>query len=71
MTQKEKDMMNLMVWKMARKYLRAEKKNASEEKLDGMFAMMNLVDYMFNVNFTDLMDAIEKGKSYEEIFGDE
>ena len=71
MTKKEKSTMNLMVWKIARRYLRAEKKGASEEKLDGMFAVMSTIEYMLGIDINMVMAEIEKGKTYEEIFGDE
>ena len=71
MTKKEKSIMNLTAWKIARRYLRAEKGGASEDKLDGMFAVITTLEYMLGLDINTVMAEIEKGKTYEEIFGDE
>ena len=71
MTKKEKSTMNLTSWKIARRYLREEKKGTSEDKLDGMFAVITTLEYMLGLDINTVMAEIEKGKTYEEIFGDE
>ena len=71
MTKKEKSTMNLTAWKIARRYLREEKKGASEDKLDGMFAVITTLEYMLGLDINTVMAEIEKGKTYEEIFGEE
>ena len=71
MTKKEKSTMNLTAWKIARRYLREEKKGVSEDKLDGMFAIITTLEYMLGMDINTVMAEIEKGKTYEEIFGDE
>ena len=71
MTKKEKSTMNLTAWKIARRYLREEKKGVSEDKLDGMFAIITTLEYMLGMDINTVMSEIEKGKTYEEIFGDE
>ena len=71
MTKKEKSTMNLTAWKIARRYLREEKKGASEDKLDGMFVVITTLEYMLGLDINTVMAEIEKGKTYEEIFGDE
>ena len=71
MTKKEKSTMNLTAWKIARRYLREEKKGASEDKLYGMFAVITTLEYMLGLDINAVMAEIEKGKTYEEIFGEE
>ena len=71
MTKKEKETMNLLAWKVARRYLRAEKKGESEEKLNGMFTMISMMEYILGIDINTVMAEIEKDKTYEEIFGDD
>ena len=70
MTKKEKEMLNATLWKLARRYARAENNNKNEEYLDGYYSAMTTVFNSLNteINLTDLLVNIKKGMSYEEIF---
>ncbi len=70
MTKKEKETMNLLTWKVARRYLRAEEKGRSEEELKGMFTMISMMENTLGIDINAVMAEIKKGKTYEEMFGD-
>ena len=69
MTKKEREMLNVTLWKLARRYVRAEN-NGKEEYTDGYYSAMTTVFNSMNteISLTDLLVYIKKGMSYEEIF---
>lgn len=72
MTKKERENKNMMAWKMARSYERAEKKGASRDYLEGMWRVMTTFQLMSDdIDFTDMLIAIEQGKYYRDYFGGE
>ena len=74
MTKKEKEMMKVAFWKLARRYVRAENNDAKEEYLDGyysaMVTMYTSLDFTLKsgVDLTDLLVKIKDGMTYDEIF---
>ena len=70
MTKKEREMLNVTLWKLARRYVRAENNGEKEEYLDGYYLSMTTVFNSLNteISLTDLLVNIKKGMSYEEIF---
>ena len=70
MTKKEKETMNITLWKLASRYVRAENNGKSEEYLDGYYSAMVTVFSTLNtdIDVTDLLVKIEKGMTYDEIF---
>lgn len=70
MTKKEKETLNVTLWKLARRYVRNENNGKNEEYLDGYYSAMVTVFSTLNVgiDLTDLLVYIKKGMSYEEIF---
>ena len=70
MTKKERETLNITLWKLARRYVRAENNGEKEEYLDGYYLSMTTVFNSLNteISLTDLLVNIKKGMSYEEIF---
>lgn len=74
MTKKEREIMEVAFWKLARRYVRAENNGTKEEYLNGYFdamvTMYTSLDFTLKsgVDLTDLLVNIKKGMSYEEIF---
>ena len=70
MTKKEKETMNITLWKLASRYVRAENKGKDEEYLNGYYSAMVTVFSTLNtdIDVTDLLVKIEKGMTYDEIF---
>lgn len=70
MTKKERELMNITLWKLASRYVRAENNGKSEEYLDGYYSAMVTVFSTLNtdIDVTDLLVKIEKGMTYDEIF---
>ena len=70
MTKKEKETMNITLWKLASRYVRAENNGKSEEYLDGYYSAMVTVFSTLNtdIDVTSLLVKIEKGMTYDEIF---
>lgn len=70
MTKKEKETLNITLWKLARRYVRNENNGKNEEYLDGYYSAMVTVFSTLNVgiDLTDLLVKIEKGMTYDEIF---
>ena len=70
MTKKEKETLNITLWKLARRYIRNENNGKNEEYLDGYYSAMVTVFSTLNVgiDLTDLLVKIEKGMTYDEIF---
>ena len=74
MTKKEKEIMKVALWKLARKFVRAEKDGKNEEYLNGYFeamvTMYTSLDFSLKsgVDLTDLLVRIKNGETYDEIF---
>ena len=74
MTKKERETMKVAFWKLARRYVRAERNGKNEEYLDGYYdaivAMYTSLDFTLKsgVDLTDLLVKIKNGLTYEEIF---
>lgn len=74
MTKKEKEIMNIALWKMALLYTRKsqnEKFKANEEYskgwLDAYYSAMVSLAMTLHVDLTQLLIDIEKGKFFEDI----
>lgn len=70
MTKKERETLNITLWKLARRYVRAENNSENEEYLDGYYSAMTTVFNSLDtkISLTDLLVYIKRGMSYEEIF---
>ena len=70
MTKKEKETMNITLWKLASRYVRAENNGKNEEYLNGYYSAMVTVFSTLNtdIDVTSLLVKIEKGMTYDEIF---
>ena len=70
MTKKERELMNITLWKLASRYVRAENNGKSEEYLSGYYSAMITVFSTLNtdIDVTSLLVKIEKGMTYDEIF---
>ena len=70
MTKKEKEAMNITLWKLASRYVRAENNGKSEEYLSGYYSAMITIFSTLNtdIDVTSLLVKIEKGMTYDEIF---
>ena len=66
MTKKEKETMNITMWRMAKRYIREENKNYSE----GFYNAMGMLANTLNIDLTQLLIDIEDNKYYEDIFGE-
>ena len=54
-------------WRLARHIERNEKKNASEDYLDGLYHAQLTLLKGFDIDFTKIQVAILKGLTYEEM----
>ena len=70
MTKKEKEIMNITMWKMGRRYIREENKK-SDDYSEGFYNAMVMLANTLNINLTQLLIDIESDKCYEDIFGKE
>ena len=70
MTKKERELMNITLWKLASRYVRAENNGKSEEYLSGYYSAMITIFSTLNtdIDVTSLLVKIEKGMTYDEIF---
>lgn len=70
MTKKEKETMNITLWRLANRYIRAENNGKNEEYLNGYYSAMITVFSTLNtdIDVTSLLVKIEKGMTYDEIF---
>lgn len=74
MTKKEREIMKVALWKLARRYVRAENNGKTEEYLDGYFdsmvTMYTSLDFTLKsgIDLTDLLVKIKDGMTYDEIF---
>ena len=67
MTKKEKEIMNITIWKMARRYLREENKKNNDYS-EGFYDAMVMLANTLNINLTQLLIDIESDKLYDDIF---
>ena len=70
MTKKERETMNITLWKLANRYIRAENNGKNEEYLNGYYFSMVTVFSTLNtdIDLTDLLVKIKDGMTYNEIF---
>ena len=69
MTKKEKETMNITMWRMAKRYIREENKK-SDDYLEGFYNAMGMLANTLNIDLTQLLIDIEDNKYYEDIFGE-
>ena len=69
MTKKEKETMNITMWRMAKRYIREENKK-SDDYSEGFYNAMVMLANTLNINLTQLLIDIENNKCYEDIFGE-
>ena len=69
MTKKEKETMNITMWRMAKRYLREENKK-DDDYSEGFYNAMGMLANTLNINLTQLLIDIESNKCYENIFGE-
>ena len=69
MTKKEKETMNITMWRMAKRYIREENKK-SDDYSEGFYNAMVMLANTLNINLTQLLIDIEDNKYYEDIFGE-
>lgn len=67
MTKKEREIMNITIWKMARRYLREENKKNNDYS-EGFYDAMVMLANTLNINLTQLLIDIESDKLYDDIF---
>ena len=70
MTKKEKEAMNITIWRMAKRYLREENKKDNDYS-EGFYNAMVMLANTLNINLTQLLIDIEDNKCYEDIFGND
>ena len=69
MTKKERETMNITIWRMAKRYLREENKK-SDDYSEGFYNAMVMLANTLNIDLTHLLIDIENNKLYEDIFGE-
>ena len=69
MTKKEKETMNITMWRMAKRYIREENKK-SDDYSEGFYNAMVMLANTLNINLTQLLIDIENNKLYEDIFSE-
>ncbi len=69
MTKKEKEKMNITIWRMAKRYLREENKKNNDYS-EGFYNAMVMLANTLNIDLTHLLIDIENNKLYEDIFGE-
>ena len=69
MTKKEKETMNITMWRMAKRYIREENKK-SDDYSEGFYNAMGMLANTLSINLTQLLIDIESNKCYEDIFGE-
>lgn len=67
MTKKEKEIMNITIWKMARRYIREENKKNNDYS-EGFYNAMVMLANTLNIDLTQLLIDIESDKLYDDIF---
>ena len=69
MTKKERETMNITIWRMAKRYLREENKKNNDYS-EGFYNAMVMLANTLNIDLTHLLIDIENNKLYEDIFGE-
>ena len=69
MTKKEREILNITIWKMARRYIREENKKNNDYS-EGFYNAMVMLANTLNIDLTHLLIDIENNKLYEDIFGE-
>ena len=69
MTKREKEKMNITIWRMAKRYLREENKKNNDYS-EGFYNAMVMLANTLNIDLTQLLMDIENNKLYEDIFGE-
>ena len=69
MTKREKEKMNITIWRMAQRYLREENKKNNDYS-EGFYNAMAMLANTLNIDLTHLLIDIENNKLYEDIFGE-
>ena len=69
MRKKERETMNITIWRMAKRYLREENKK-DDDYLEGFYNAMGMLANTLNIDLTQLLIDIEDNKYYEDIFGE-
>ena len=69
MTKKEREAMNITIWRMAKRYLREENKK-DDDYSEGFYNAMGMLANTLNIDLTHLLIDIENNKLYEDIFGE-
>ena len=69
MTKREKEKMNITIWRMAKRYLREENKKNNDYS-EGFYNAMAMLSNTLNIDLTHLLIDIENNKLYEDIFGE-
>ena len=67
MTKKEKENLLINAWRLARHFERNEKKNVSEDYLDGLYHAQLTLLKGFDIDFTKIQVARNKGLTYDEM----
>ena len=70
MTKKEKETMNITMWRMAKRYIREENKK-SDDYSGGFYNAMVMLANTLNIDLTQLLIDIEDNKYYEDIFNND
>ena len=70
MTKKEKETMNITIWRMAKRYLREENKKNNDYS-EGFYNAMVMLANTLNIDLTQLLIDIESDKLYEDIFSED
>ena len=70
MTKKERETMNITIWRMAKRYLREENKK-NDDYSEGFYNAMVMLSNTLNINLTQLLIDIKDDKYYEDIFGND
>ena len=70
MTKKERETMNITIWRMAKRYLREENKK-DDDYSEGFYNAMGMLANTLNINLTQLLIDIKDNKYYEDIFGND
>ena len=69
MKKREKEKMNITIWRMAKRYLREENKKNNDYS-EGFYNAMVMLANTLNIDLTHLLIDIENNKLYEDIFGE-
>ena len=69
MTKREKEKMNITIWRMAKRYLREENKKNNDYS-EGFYNAMVMLANTLNIDLTHILIDIENNKLYDDIFGE-